>query len=362
VDPTPLSLRQLWALATAASRELTWGLGAVSREVEDWRRRAAAIPDEAIRSDAISSLQSKRPHLDGAGLFCILPDRRDPNLLRALVTYEMILEFLDDLDERAVEADRGHGQRLHLALVHAVDSQALGFDYSHCDSYGDDGGYLQALVRSCRRCCSALPAYPVVRAALIREATRAQVLPLNHHRDPLLREAALKDWVEREFPGEREESWFELTGAATASLPVHVLLALAADPKTTQDTVERTLEVYFPGVSILATMLDSYVDRIDDAAETNQSYISYYRDDQVALARLCELIHTSISRARDLPNGERHAVIAACMVAMYLSRDSAREAHSRAASAQLLRAGGSLSRSLWPVLRIWRTVYSLRTA
>ncbi len=360
-DPTPLSLRQLRALATAAGRELTWGLKAVSGEVNHWRGLAAAIPQPQIRSDAVESLRRKRPHLDGAALFSTIPDAPNEALLRALVSYEIILEFLDDIDERAVEAERGDGQRLHLALLHAVDTNTAAPDYAR-DTYANDGGYLRALVETCQSSCRKLPSYPVVRAALIREARRAQVLPLNHHRDPRVRETALKDWVAREFPGQPDARWFELTGAATSSLPVHVLLALAADPATTPQTVERTLEVYFPGVSVLATMLDSYVDRCEDDAESGHSYFSYYGAQRQAVERLSELIATSISRARALPNGERHAVIAACMVAMYLSRDSARIPPNRAASSQLLKAGGSLARLLWPVLRSWRTLNSLRAA
>ncbi|HEV7527994.1 MAG TPA: DUF2600 family protein, partial [Solirubrobacteraceae bacterium] len=99
-DPLPLSPRQVWALLAAASRQLLWGLRAVSRETHTWQVRARSIPDAAIRDDALSSIERKRGHTDGAALFWILPRQRDPNLLRLLVAYEIIWDFLDCVNER----------------------------------------------------------------------------------------------------------------------------------------------------------------------------------------------------------------------------------------------------------------------
>src|ERR1700693_1609341 len=100
-DPAPLSPGQLWALATATTRELVWGLGAVSTEIRRWRRLALAIPCSVIREDALDALVRKRTHADGAALFWILPRRRNSELLRLLVSYELIWDFLDNLRERA---------------------------------------------------------------------------------------------------------------------------------------------------------------------------------------------------------------------------------------------------------------------
>jgi len=114
-DPLPLSPRQVWALLAAASRELLWGLRAVSREVRAWRELALQIPDEAIRQDALRSLIHKRGHTDGAALFWILPRRRHHDLLRLLVTYELIWDFLDCLNERGASEGTANGRQLHRA-------------------------------------------------------------------------------------------------------------------------------------------------------------------------------------------------------------------------------------------------------
>jgi len=362
IDPAPLNSRQIWALCAAAARELLWGLRAVSVEVGHWRTRALSTPDAPVREDALGALARKRPHLDGAALFWILPRRRNRRLLRLLVSYEIALEFLDNTNERAAYAGPVNGRQLHLALAEALAPDAQVSDHYRHHPWREDGGYLKALVESCRRDCASLPSYELVGEAAIREAARCQVLALNHDPDPVGREHALREWARHEWPGDVEMEWFELSGAATASLTVHVLLALGAEAASTRGIVDGAHAVYFPGLSLATTMLDSYVDRAEDAASGGHSYIARYGGQEIAVARLQALIGESIHGARALPRGHRHAVLASSMVALYLSSDSAREAQSRPATRALLRAGGSLTRLLVPVLRIWRIVYGLRSA
>ncbi len=357
-DPLPLSPRQVWALFAAASRELLWGLRAVSCEIRTWRERALLIPDAAIREDALSSIEQKRGHTDGAALFWILPRRRDLNLLRLLVTYELIWDFLDCLNERGAGEGTPNGLQLHKALVEALDPAVPISDYYRYHPWRDDGGYLRMLVEACRKGCAALPSYGRVRPLVVCEARRAQVLALNHDIDPGGRDSALKGWAAREFSGEKRLSWFELTGAASASLTVHAFLALAAEPTCSEAEMKRTRAAYFPWMSATTTMLDSYVDQAEDAVNGDHRYIGHYANSTLAGERVGELVTRSAIEARRLRHGHRHAVIAACMVAMYLSKDTARSPDLRASTASIVQAGGSLTRLLMPILRLWRIVFA----
>jgi tetraprenyl-beta-curcumene synthase len=266
------------------------------------------------------------------------------------------------MNERAAHVGETNGRQLHLALVEALDPDAPISDYYRFAPWREDGGYLRALVESCREHCTHLPSYARVRALLIREATRAQVLALNHDPDPGARDLALRAWTAREFPDRVQASWFELSGAATASLTVHLLLALAAEEAFEERDLDRAHAVYFPWCSLATTMLDSYVDQFDDAASAHHSYIAHYGDEDAAVRRLSEIVDRTARAARGLRNGHRHAVIVACMVAMYLSRDSANAPELRAGTRTLVDAGGSLTKLLLPVLRAWRIAYGLRSA
>lgn len=152
-------IRLALALARATKRDLTCGLRLVSREVEGWRARAAEIPDAELRADALGALSRKRGNINGAALFWTLPDRRNRNLLAALVAYEILADFLDCVSERSADLGIANGRQLHLALVEALDPDTEMSDYYGHHHGGSDGGYLRMLVRNCRAHCAALSGY-----------------------------------------------------------------------------------------------------------------------------------------------------------------------------------------------------------
>ncbi len=343
-------------------RELMWALPAVASEVRAWRVRAGAIPEPEIRGDALSALADKRGHTDGAALFTILPRARETDLLCLLVAYEIAWDFLDTVNESGADAGQLNGKQLHLALVDALDPDAPISDYYCHHHWRDDGGYLCALVNACRRHCRQLPSYDRVRAPILVEALRAQVLGINHELEPSQRDADLRRWAALEFPDEQESAWYELTGAASASLTIHALLALASESMDFDAPVERVRDAYFPWISAATTMLDSYVDQVEDTLNGDHSYVAHYPSSAFAAQRIGQLVERCVRQAGALPDGERHTLIAACMVAMYLSKDSTRTSAMRETSAGLARAGGSLCRLLHPVLRLWRIAYSQRSA
>ena len=336
-----------------------WGLPAVSREIDAWRARAQAIPDRPLREDALHSLTHKRDHSEGAALFWVLPRSRDQRLLRLLVAYQTIWDFLDNVSER--DTGQANACQLHLALSEALDPGAPISDYYRHHPWKDAGGYLRALVECCRLGCATLPSYSRVRPHVLAGVAMCAVQSANHDPDPARRDAALEAWAQREQSGERTLEWFELTAAASAFTP-HVLLALAAESTCEEGDIAKALAAYFPWMSLAITMLDSYADQLEDAASGNHSYITHYSDGDAAVARLCEIVDRTAREARGLRNGHRHATLVACMVAMHLSRDGAYVPDMRAGTRALAGAGGSLTRLLLPLVRTWRAAYLKRAA
>lgn len=361
-NPAPLSARQIHALAAATIRELLWGLRTVSKEVAGWRARAARIPDAPTRRDALSALARKRANIDGAGLFWTLPRTRNPNLLRLLATYQIMWDFLDCASERGASAGQANGRQLHLALADALDPDRTITDYYRHHPWRDDGGYLRALVESCRDYCTLLPSHHRARPLLVREAFRANVQAINHDLDPSRRDAGLREWAAQEFPAGQEASWFELAGAAGAGLSIYALFAQATEPSCTHTDITGAYNVYFPWASAVATMLDSYVDQVEDTSHGDHVYVAHYPTPELAIEGMILLVRRTLSKARSLPRGEQHTVIAACMIAMYLSKNSAHSETTRVGTKRLVRAGGSLTRLLLPILALWRIVYNQRSA
>jgi hypothetical protein len=108
-------------------------------------------------------------------------------------------------------------------------------------------------------------------------------------------------------------------------------------------------------------MLDSYVDQVEDRVSGNHSYVAHYPCSESATRGVQSLVARSVSEARALPRGPQHAVIAAAMVTMYLSKSSARTPVMQTKTRDLVHAGGSLTRLLLPIVRAWRIVYAQRS-
>jgi tetraprenyl-beta-curcumene synthase len=356
------SIPTLLALAAATGRELGWGLRAVSRETQRWRSLAESIPDYALRQDALKALNRKRGNIEGAALFWILPRHRSPELLRLLIAYEILADYLDCTSERAACVGIKNGLQLHRALLEAVEHTLDVSDYYLYHPWYDDGGYVRALVQVCRETCPRLPSYPTIRPFLAHAASLTHVLALNHEPDPDRRDAALKRWS-RDQGGDRHDlTWFESAGSASAWLTVLALLALATEPGRQELEARLIYATYLPWISLTCTMLDSYADAEEDAQNGDHSYISHYSSREEATTRIAGLIRRSMSLAKGLPGGHRHTVITSCMIALYLSKDTARTPETSAISASFARAAGPLTRLLVPVLRIWRVLYRQRTA
>ena len=255
------------------------------------------------------------------------------------------------MNEHGAVRGQANGRQLHLALVEALDRELPISDYYRHHPWRDDGGYLNALVQTCRYEVTRLPSYEAVRPLLVREAWRAQVLGINHELDPLARDRMLRQWAQREWPNFRDAYWWELTGAASASLTVHALLALAARRHVDTKEVHRIYRAYGPWISAATTMLDSYVDQTEDTFNGDHSYVAHYPSSETALRRIAELVRRSMHEASGLPDAERHVLIVAAMTAMYLSKNSAQTPDMRKQTRVVIRAGGPLTHLLLPVLR-----------
>jgi tetraprenyl-beta-curcumene synthase len=362
------SAAQAWALLCATARELTWGLPGAAEQMRAWRARAQAIVDAPIREDALNVQRAKRTHVDGSALFWTVVKPRRPRLLALLVAYELILDFLDYASERGqtrerdVQAGIADGRQLHLGLRDALDPDAIiARHYAH-HPWQLDAGYLLALILACRAYTTSLPSYSDVRALTVAEAhSAAEVLPINHIPDPSARDQGLCEWAAL-HPLACQLPWFERTGTISGSLAIHALLAQAADPRAGTLEIESLYEAYMPWIALAAAMLDSYADQIEDAAADGHSYVAHYSDPEAARVRLGQIVEQTMRLARGLHDGQRHAVIAACMIAMYLSKEDVHSPALRASSRSIAAAGGWLPLGLLPVLRLWRLAFSQRSA
>ncbi len=311
-------------------------------------RLAEAIPDPKLREDALVSHRQKRSNSEGlAALAVLAPAGRRAAVARSLVAYQLLLDYLDGVSERPTEDPLANGMLLHRAFEVALDPDAEHEDYYALAVAGEDGGYLVALIETCREPLRELPSYPATRPALLRQAGLCRDSQALNHAIPFTPvDERIADWTaaaaaECGVSGELE--WWELLAAAAASsLGVGALLALAASPGVGEAEAERVECAYFPWASGLNALLDSLVDLDEDPEHA--SHLRRYTSEEVAAERLAAIAATARERVAALSDGGVHEMILAAMATLYLVRPEAWQPECERVSQGVLAALGPFAR------------------
>jgi tetraprenyl-beta-curcumene synthase len=358
-NPAPLTVRQTFAIARSAVRELCCGLLAVKAELRRWNARARRIPDPAVRALVVQGMTEGRALADGAALFWTLPGCRSLELLRTLVAFQTLLNILDVLME--AEAQRlGQPRHWSWLIGYALDADSPPFPSDIINNeLGDDDGFINALVTACQEGCRGLSSYTAARDVLLREARRAVSFEIEHEPDRRHRCAKIERWAGAQFGDQAALAPWELAGGASSLLTAMAVLGVAADPGVGAARMRRVADAYV-WTATASALLDSYVDLEADQSDGSHNWFGYYDSVHHGARRTGMLLSGALERVRALPAGERHAVIVGAMAALALSDDAARRTARRAGTAMLIRSGGTLTRVLVPVLRAWRTAYRRR--
>lgn len=312
-------------------------------------RLAEAIPDPLLREDALVSHRQKRSNSEGlAALAVLAPAGRRRAVARSLVAYQLMLDYLDGVSERPTADPLGNGLRLHHAFEVALDPDAEHEDYYALAVASEDGGYLTALIETCREPLRELPSYPAVRAALLRQARLCRdSQALNHALAFAPVEDRIAEWAastcaEAGLEESALEWWELLAAAAASSLGVGALLALAATPGAAEADADRAGAAYFPWASGLNALLDSLVDLDEDPEHA--SHLRRYASEEIAAERLAAIAAEGRRRVSSLPKGEVHEMILAAMGSLYLVRPEAWQPGCEEVSNGVMEALGPFAR------------------
>jgi tetraprenyl-beta-curcumene synthase len=316
----------------------------VLREAAHWRLRAEGITDPVLRQAALANLRAGRLHLDGAAAFAaFVPAAHRAAVVRAQVALQVAYDYVDTLAEQPCSEPVRNGDRLHQVLGAALDPAGPRIDYYAHHPHSDDAGYLQGIVDTCRSALRELPSYAAVASCLRRAAARMasfQSLNLNESQGG---HAALARWARAQTPSGADLRWWETAASAGSSLGVYVLIAAAANRIVRAEETAAIEEAYFPWIGSLHLLLDSLVDRREDAAAGQRSLLDYYASPQEAAARLGLLAAESLRRVQALPSCRPHVLMFAGMAGHYLSMPAAFQPDALPAARTVLGAIGGLA-------------------
>ncbi len=200
----------------------------------------------------------------------------------------------------------------------------------------------------------ALPAYGLVQAAVLEQARRIRFyqshINLAKERD----HAALVRWAELEAPCAKLR-WWELAAATGSSVAAFALLAAAADSDLTKAQARAIESLYWPWMGALHTLLDSLIDRAEDAATGQHNLLDHYSSGREMADRMELLAVEAARRAKAV--GVEHRLILAGMTSLYLSDPNAWSPYARETTERVLAALGGLGKPAMLVLRARRFVH-----
>ena len=309
-------------IATAVSSLARYWLGIlplVRAELRRWRGIARAIPDPVLRAQAVATLREEGLNVEAAAVFATLvPQGRWPVLVRLLIAFQVMYDYLDTVSEERVPDALRNGLQLHRSLAAALDPAVPPVDWYRHHPHRDDGGYLDALVATCRECLDALPSAASVLPVARRAALRCGEGQSHTHAAMQEDDARLALWALRQ---DRAAGylWWELAAGAISSVGVYALLAAAAEPGETPAEAARIDAAYFPPTCALSTLLDSLVDHERDILTANHSSFGHYPSGADAAARLGLIASRAEAAVRGLRHGRRHVAIVAGIAGYYAS-------------------------------------------
>jgi tetraprenyl-beta-curcumene synthase len=329
----------------------------VRQELSQWEHYAQCIPDPVLRAQALYKLNAEQLNPEAAAFFAVLAPRKERRLVvRLIVTYQLLYDYLDAVNELPGCTDLRNGLQLHEALVDAVLPERRLSDYYLHNPEGRDGGYAVVLATTCRRIVRSLPSAVRLAPILERAARRCGEAQSHNHAITTEGEHGLIDWSLEQSPNSGY-LWWELAAGGISCLAIHALFALAAESQSTIQEAVLLDQAYFPPVCAISALLDSLADHHSDAGTTNHSFTVRYRDSAHAAERFTSITADATVRISRLSHHRRHLTILCGIVAFYLSSPSVREGFPAPVAKNLILSVGSLARTMRAVMQLRRRTH-----
>lgn len=318
----------------------------VRSELRRWEGIAEAIPNPVLRGYALAALREKGLNAEATAVFATLAPRMHRiAAIKAMVTFQVAVDYLDSLGEQPVADKLANGLQLHLALIDALSPGAPAANWYSRHPQDEDGGYLEALVMACRKTVRALPSHATVLAVARQAASRCGEGQSQTHAAASGDTEGLKAWVS----GLEHRSgylWWEMAAGASSSVAVHALIAAAANPGTTAEEAALLDAAYFPSVGALTVLLDDLIDRDEDLSVAAHNYMAYYGSNLEAAERLALIALRARAAMAKLRQARRHGAILVGVAGFYLSAPGADTSYARPVRSRLIESLG------FPVLPI----------
>ncbi|MDD4801864.1 MAG: tetraprenyl-beta-curcumene synthase family protein [Syntrophomonas sp.] len=298
---------------------ITKTLPQVRTHLQYWANEAAQCVDEELRRQALNSIAGKSFHCQGGAVFAVPYPQHEEPLLKLIIAYQTLCDYLDNLCDRANCLDGEAFRQLHESLLDALTPGTEIHLYYRNYPYQDDGGYINKMVLECRRCLEQLISYKVVYPYIISLAEKYIDLQVKKHIAWDDREKILQKWAESHLVEYPDMLWHEFAAASGSTLAIFSLLGLATRSNLQSSDSRTMVETYFPWICGLHILLDYFIDQEEDRGGGDLNFTFYYSDQREMINRFKIFIREAHSKASRLPQPDFAKTVIEGLLAMYLT-------------------------------------------
>ncbi|PKN18406.1 MAG: DUF2600 domain-containing protein [Deltaproteobacteria bacterium HGW-Deltaproteobacteria-6] len=309
--------------------------------LRQWKERAQNIPDPELRRQATASIAAKTFHCEGGSLYGLLAGHRYKDAIQFIVAYQTISDYLDNLCDRSTSQDPEDFRALHESMLQALTPDAPLTAYYRFRQEREDGGYLAALVQTCRDILGRLANYPSG-AAAVRELAGVYIdLQVHKHVRKDERVPRLRAWFAEHEKNLPPMAWYEFAACTGSTLGIFCIVSRLFNQATSAVLVDRIKNAYFPWVQGLHILLDYLIDQEEDLSGLDLNFCSYYENNEQLYGRLSHFYNQAQACVASLPDAKFHHLITRGLLGIYLADHKvSRQKDVRAISKKLLSLGG----------------------
>ncbi|MBM7646509.1 tetraprenyl-beta-curcumene synthase [Scopulibacillus daqui] len=313
----------------------------VHRELDMWKEKAEAIPDFELRKQALASIRTKTFHCEGGSIYSLLAKENYQKVIRFIVAYQTISDYLDNLCDRSVSLDPEDFRALHESMLDALTPGSDLKDYYRFRDVTSDGGYLADLVRTCQDFLKSLPSLKDIQPALHELAGFYCDLQVHKHVKQDQRVPRLKDWFRRHQQKLPEMTWYEFSACSGSTLGIFCIVSYAASRHNMKDLAIRLKESYFPWVQGLHILLDYFIDQEEDKQGGDLNFCFYYESEEIMMDRFNHFIEQADISISNLPDKNFHKMVNRGLLGIYLAdKKVAKQQQVRALARRIMRKAG----------------------
>ena len=334
----------------------------VRRELGKWQAKAEKIPNDELRTQALSSIEHKTFHCEGGAILALAAGEKKDDVIRFIVAYQTISDYLDNLCDRSTSLDPNDFSLLHQSMKDALNLNVTTKNYYELREDQEDGGYLAELVQTCQSVLKEISSYEDIEPYINKLCFYYCDLQIHKHVKWEERVQRLENWFNEnksELP--KDLSWYEFSACAGSTLGIFCLVSYAFRKDFNAGMAKNLYEAYFPYVQGLHIMLDYFIDQEEDRHGNDLNFCFYYETEEQMIERLSYFLERANHDVTEIPGSKFHSMINQGLIGIYLADSKVRKQSAvRKYTKKLLRQAGSSAYFFYWNSKLYHTYKRMR--